>query len=356
MKLKDLGYSPFFENSRRTSCLGGLSVARVIAEHKEAYRVKNVTDEYLAKITGKQMFNASSREDYPAVGDWVSISELDPERAVIRGVLPRKTILKKKYSDKNATQVIAANIDVAFAVESVGRDYNLNRLERYFAIAKDGNIKPAIVLNKIDLAPQAELDSKISQINNRFKDIDVIPTSTVTDKGLDELAAYIKKGKTYCFLGSSGVGKSSLINKLLGEDAIKTSAVSEHTGRGKHTTSGRQMYFLKDGGIVIDNPGMREIGMADSSAGVKNVFDEISALAGKCKFSDCTHTHEPGCVVLDAVKHEKLDKDKHSNYLKLKKEAEYYQMTDLEKRRKDRKFGQFVRKLSRAKARDFPIR
>lgn len=345
MKLKDLGYSAFFESNRKTLGLDTYSVARVIAEHKEAYRVKSVTNEYLAKITGRQMFNASSREDYPAVGDWVAITELDSGQAVIHAVLPRKTMLRRKYSDKNATQVIAANIDITFAVESVDRDYNLNRLERCLAIAKDGNIKPAIVLNKIDLIHPAELNLKITQIKNRFKGVGVIPASAVTDKALDELTSYIRKGKTYCFLGSSGVGKSSLINKLLGTDNIRTNTISEHTGRGKHTTSGRGMYFLKNGGIVIDNPGMREIGMADSKSGVKNVFNEISALSKKCKFGDCTHMHEPGCAVLDAIKHGKLDEEKYSNYLKLKKEVDYYKMTQLEKRRKDRKFGKFVKKV-----------
>ncbi|MBU0533922.1 MAG: ribosome small subunit-dependent GTPase A [Candidatus Omnitrophica bacterium] len=343
MKLKDLGYRAFFESNRKLLGLGAYSVARVIAGHKEAYIVKNTTNEYLAKITGRQMFNASSRADYPAVGDWVSITEPDYERAVICGILPRKTMLKRKYSNETKTQVIAANIDVTFAVESVDRDYNLNRLERCLAIAKDGNIKPAIVLNKIDLIPPAELNIKITQINNRFKSIVVIPTSTIADKGLDKLTSYIKKGKTYCFLGSSGVGKSSLINKLLGTDNIKTNTISEHTGRGKHTTSGRGMYFLKNGGIVIDNPGMREIGMVDSKLGLKNVFNEISALAKKCGFSDCTHISEPGCAVLDAIKYNKLDENKYSNYLKLKKEVDYYQMTKLEKRRKDRKFGKFVK-------------
>ena len=344
MKLRDLGYNPFFENNRKNSGLDGFPVARVVAEYKEAYRVKNITAEYLAKITGKQMFNASSREDYPAVGDWVAITALDSERAVIRGVLSRKTTLKRKYSNKNETKTIAANIDVAFAVESVDRDYNLNRLERYFAIAKNGNIKPAVILNKIDLISKTELKLKMTQINNRFSGIDIIPTSTVTNKGLGELAAYIKEGKTYCFLGSSGVGKSSLINKLLGEDTIKTNVISEHTGKGKHTTSGREMYLLKNGGIVIDNPGMREIGMADSGSGIENAFKEISALSKKCKFRNCTHANEPGCAVLRAIKGNELDKNKYSNYLKLKKEVEYYEMTDLEKRRKDRKFGQFVKK------------
>ncbi|MHC4344201.1 MAG: GTPase RsgA, partial [Planctomycetota bacterium] len=218
IKLEDLGYGDCFESNRGTDAL---PVARTLAEHKEAYRVKNTDGEYLARITGKQMFNALSREDYPAVGDWVTITDLGEQKAVIHQILPRKTIIKRKASGKNDIQVIAANIDVAFVIESVDRDYNLNRFERYFAIARDGGIIPAIILNKIDLISNEELESRIDQIKNRFGDIDFITTSTVNNEGLDELKAYIVKGNTYCFLGSSGVGKSSLINKLIGKEVIK---------------------------------------------------------------------------------------------------------------------------------------
>jgi len=344
MELEDLGYSAFFESNLEKLDLDRYLTARVIAEYKEAYRVRSVTGEYLAKITGKQMFNALSRADYPAVGDWVSITELNKEQAVIHRVLPRKTILRRKYSGKQESQIIAANIDVAFVIESVDRDYNLNRFERYFVLAKDGDIKPAIVLNKIDLVSDTELNFKIDQIKDRFNDVDIIPTSAIVEQGLDELMRYITKGKTYCFLGSSGVGKSSLINKLLGRNAIKTKEISRSTGKGKHTTSGREMYFLENGGIVVDNPGMREVGMADSGTGIEDVFGEITALSKNCKYVDCTHTHEPGCAVLDAVKSKKLGENKYSNYVKLQKETEYYSMTELEKRRKDRRFGKFVKK------------
>ena len=339
MKIEGLGYSQYFEQKRKELGLEGFPVARVITEFKEAYRVKNANKEYLAKITGKQMFEASGREDYPAVGDWVAIEAVDNDHAVIRGLLPRLTVIKRKYGDR--TQIIATNIDIAFVVESVDRDYNLNRFERYFAIAESGGVKPAIILNKIDLLSKEESAEKLTELKSRFPDIDMFFTSSVNDEWLGDLKKYITKGKTYCFLGSSGVGKSTLINRLLGEDAIQTGNISSFSGRGKHITASRQMYVLPNGGIVIDNPGMREVGMADADQGIDSFFDEIVSLSEGCQYADCMHMHEPGCAVLEAVKSGKLDKNKYGNYVNLKKEAEHFEMDNIEKREKDRQFGKF---------------
>lgn len=347
MKIENIGYNNFFESNRKKLKLDEFSVARVIAEYKGAYKVKNQNGEYFAKVTGKKIFDAKSREDYPAVGDWVAIKEQDTEWAVIRDILPRQTLIRRKYNSKNGIQVIATNIDIAFIVESIGRDFNLNRFERYFSIANDGGVESAIILNKIDLISQEELDLKLTQIKSRFKDIDVILTSALNDTGLKQLRSHILPGKTYCFLGSSGVGKSSLINKLLGENAIETNDISFQTNRGKHTTTRREMYFLKNGGIVIDNPGMREVGMANTNEGVDNIFNEITELAMKCKFIDCSHISEPGCGVLLALKYGKLNAEKYSNYLNLKKEAEYYEMTEVERKKKDYKFGKFIKKAKK---------
>ena len=345
LTLEDLGYSDFFKTSRSELGFADKPIARVIAEYKEAYKVRDAEGEYVAKITGKQMFNAARREDYPAVGDWVALTEHDRDRAVIGGTLARKTLLKRKYSDKQDSQVIAANIYTAFIIESVDRDFSLNRFERYFVLANEGRIRPVVVLNKVDLISEPELDRLVDQLKERFKDVETIKTSTTTENGINELAASIERGATYCFLGSSGVGKSSLINRLLHTDEIRTQEIGATTKRGKHTTTAREMYFLAQGGIVIDNPGTREVGITAASSGIANAFDEIAQLASECKFSNCTHQHEKGCAVLKAIEDKRLDVKRYQNYLKLTKEAEHYELSDVEKRNKNRKFGQYIKKV-----------
>jgi ribosome biogenesis GTPase len=340
---EDLGYDYFFEHNRSQLQLEKYSVARVIAEHRGVYKIKNLNGEYSARVTGKQMLGRISRENFPAVGDWVAITELNKDQAIIYKILPRKTIVQRKSIDRGHIQIMATNVDVAFIVESIGRDYNLNRFERYFSIANSGGVKPAIILNKIDLIPKEELELKLAEIRKRFEDVDIITTSTINDKGLNDLENYITSKNTYCFLGSSGVGKSSLINKLLKKSIIKTGDVGIHNHRGKHVTTSREMYFLENGGIVIDNPGIREVGVVNTPSAIDSVFDEIRELAKKCKYVDCTHVHEPECEVLSALKSGKLDMQKYSNYINLKKEAEYNNISKFKKKEKEQKFGKFIK-------------
>jgi ribosome biogenesis GTPase / thiamine phosphate phosphatase len=341
--LKDLGYSNYFENNPSSISQKDIMLARIISEHKGLYILRNEVHEFSAKITGKMMFTASSREDYPAVGDWVLTKKSDKNSYVIKEILPRKSILQRKSAGNFDSQIIASNIDVAFIVQSLDRDYSLNRIERYLSLVKTENIKPVIILNKIDLISSVDLDKKIFEIITRFNDVDVYLTSTVTGKGINDLKNSTKQGLTYCLIGSSGVGKSSIINAFLGEDLIKTGKISSRANRGKHVTSSREIFILERGGLLIDTPGMREIGILDAETGIKDVFSEIDEISKGCRFSNCRHINEPDCAVLESVRSEDLDQDVYDNYIKLVKENEHNTMSKLEKRGKDKKIGKFIK-------------
>jgi len=276
------------------------------------------------------------------------------DQAIIHKILPRKTFLQRKAAGKDEPQPIAANIDVAFVVQAVDRDFNLNRFERYLTIISAGKIKPVIILNKIDLITKEALAEKVGQIRARFHDVAIETTSTADNTGIEKLGQMIKRGKTFCFVGSSGVGKSSIINKLLGQELLKTKMISTSTKKGKHVTTHRELFVLSNGGLVIDNPGIREVGVGDVGEAVANVFGDISELAKCCKFVDCTHDHEPGCAVLAALKAGDLSEGKYFNYIKLKKESDHYAMSTLEKRRKDRSFGRMVKKVMKHKKKNRP--
>lgn len=342
-KLEVLGYNQFFENARLKADVSIDCVARVIAEHKGAYDVIDLDGEHRATVSGKYMLNASQREDYPAVGDWVIIRDDAVDTRVIEAVLPRQTRLRKKYSGKDEAQLIATNIEVAFIVESMDRDYNINRFERYVVLSREGGVTPVIILNKSDLLSSEELNTRMSILKERFNNIDIITTSAIAENGLSSLLKYIKENVTYCFLGSSGVGKSSLINKLLSQDRIATKEIGKKTGRGRHTTTAREMYFMNGGGIIIDNPGSREVGVIDFGDGANDLFADIQKLALECKFKDCQHVNEKGCAVLVALNLGEINAGQYENYLKLRKETEHYEMSEYEKRQKDKKFGKFIK-------------
>ena len=346
MMLEELGFDSFFEEQCKRLGVDLDSIARVTAEYKESYRVRNSGGEFLAKVTGKHMFQAAAREDYPAAGDWVEIRKVDEGQALIHQILPRKTILKRKSAYSNDEQVIAANIDESFIVQAVERDFNLNRLERYFSIVIAGKIKPVILLNKIDLINQAELASLVARIEERFNHPSILNTSITPEHGIEELRNYLMKGKTYCFLGSSGVGKSSLINLLYGSEILKTKTISDFTQKGRHMTTTRELIMLENGSIVIDNPGMREVGMLEASGGIEELFSDIEAIAMKCKYPDCTHGSEPGCAIQGAIRAGELDQKRWESYLKLTAEDEFQEMTKAERRERERNKGKYYKKVS----------
>jgi len=264
MTLEDLGYNIELENYRKDQNLDSFEVGRIISEHKERYVVKTTNKEYDAEIIGNLRFSAIKRSDFPAVGDWVAFSEYDENNVLIYSIFPRKTIIERQAVGKQGEkQIIATNIDYALIVQAVERDFNINRIERYLTICYTSNVVPIIVLNKIDLISDTDLAKLITTVQERINQVPVIPISNESQKGIERLKQNIEKGKTYCLLGSSGVGKSTLLNNLSGEQLMKTNTISTSTNKGRHVTSHRELIVLKNGGILIDNPGMREVGIAD---------------------------------------------------------------------------------------------
>jgi len=344
MELEDLGYNHSIEKYRTENNLTGFEIGRVITEHKERYIVRTTQGEYEAEITGNLRFTARNREDFPAVGDWVAISVFDADMAVIHKIFPRYSIIKRQaVGSSGEVQVIAANIDYAFLVQALDRDFNINRLERYLIICNSSKVEPIIILSKADLSDEERIQEIVSAIKSRIENVKVIVISNSTQAGYDALTRVIERGKTYCLLGSSGVGKSTLLNNLSGKAVMVTDSISQRTNKGRHITTHRELYILDNGGILIDNPGMREVGIADTTNGLEVTFNKIVELSQQCKFEDCTHIHEKGCAVREAIENGELDQDSYENYLKMFKEKEHFESTLEERRKKDKSFGKFLK-------------
>jgi ribosome biogenesis GTPase len=344
MKLEDLGYNIKLEKFRTDNNLDNFEVGRVVEEHKERYKVRTISGVFEAEIIGNMRFTAKNREDFPAVGDWVALITYDQDFAIIHKILPRFSAIKRQAVGQFAEiQVIATNIDHAFIVQAVDRDFNINRLERYLTICNSSKVSPIIVLSKTDLLNENEISEIVEKIKDRIKNVPVIAISNETHDGYNEIEEVIEKGKTYCMLGSSGVGKSTLLNNLSGKTIMRTESISKSTNRGKHITSHRELIVLENGGILIDNPGMREVGIADSAGGLEITFDRIINLSLNCKFKDCTHKNEIGCSVLEAVEKGEIDKASYENYLKMEREKTYFESTIAERRKKEKIFGKIVK-------------
>ncbi len=353
MQLQDLGYNTQIENWATEYNTENFELARVITEHKERYIVKTDESEYEAEITGNLRFTAQGREDFPAVGDWVTISVFDKDSAIIHKVLPRFSIIKRQaVGSSHDFQIIATNIDYGLLVQAVDRDFNINRLERYLTICYASKVQPIIVLTKTDLISEEQIQEIKDKAKQRIKNVEVIAISSETLSGYDEIKAVIQAGKTYCLLGSSGVGKSTLINKLSGQDLMATNNISDSTNKGRHVTTHRELIILENGGILIDNPGMREVGIADEAEGLETTFDKIIELAKDCKYSDCTHTTESGCAVLEALENGDIDQASYENYLRLEREKEHYESTQAERRKKDKNFGKMLKNYKKSKKDD----
>jgi ribosome biogenesis GTPase len=352
--IKELGFDGWFQDQVDLEKKAEFEIARVIAVHKDSYEITNGENFILAELVGKLMFGAESSLDYPAVGDWVLAHFYNENTfAIIHEILPRKSLLKRKTPGKKIDfQLIAANIDTAFIMQSLDADFNLNRLERYMVMINEGNIQPIVLLSKSDLMTHTEIESKMNEIKKNMPHVQVLPFSNENGNRLDDVKRLLNPSQTYCLLGSSGVGKTTLLNNLIGESLFKTKTIREKDGKGRHATTYRQLIILDSGAMIIDTPGMRELGNMAVDSGLTDTFNEITILAEQCRYNDCRHINETGCAVLAALEEGTISEKRYQNYIKMKKESDYYEMSYLEKRKKDKAFGKFVKSVMKNKKDD----
>lgn len=318
----------------------GLFMARITEQHRNLYKVISERGELNATISGKFAYRAENQLNYPAVGDWVMIDRMDGAagNAVIHLVLPRKSMLARQAAGTaNAEQAIAANIDTIFICMSLNADFNLRRIERYLTIAWDSMATPVILLTKADLCEN--LQEKMKELSSVGMGVDVIACSSENESGYQAIRAQIMQGKTIAFVGSSGVGKSTIINRLMGRNVLETQKIREDDDKGRHTTTYRQLLLLPGGGIVIDTPGMRELQIYTGN--LSKTFEDIEEIAAACKYSDCTHGTEPGCMVQKAIKEGALSEERLRSYQKLQRELSYEGLNSrqLENEKINRMFG-----------------
>ena len=348
MDLFDLGFTKELTAFIRDNNLTDFSVGRVTQEHRERYVVSTGEKEYDAEITGNMRFTATSRVNFPAVGDWVTMTIYDADQAIIHKILPRKSILARQAVGKpGEIQIISTNIDFALIVQAISNNFNINRLERYLTICNSSNIEPVFVISKTDLATGNEIRDAIRNLEARDKNVKYILLSNMSHEGLDQILDFIQKGKTYCVVGSSGVGKSTLINNLLKKEILRTGDISHSTNKGRHITEHRELLVLENGGIIIDTPGMKELGVTDDLKGIESTFQDIHNIAQGCRFADCQHINETGCAVLEALKNGTINSESYENYRKILKEQERFQTTVAEKRKRDKVFGKMIKNYHR---------
>jgi len=322
LRLETFGWNDFFAGNFKPYAPQGYVAGRVAVQHKTQYEIYTENGELRAETTGKMQYEARGKDDLPVVGDWVVMRPREEGMATIYGILPRKSKFSRQAAGKKTEeQIVAANIDTVFLVAGLDGDYNLRRMERYLVVAWESGANPVIVLNKVDLCN--DIAQVIQEVDSIALGMPVVVMSALNDQGLDELLPHIKKGTTGALLGSSGVGKSTIINHLLGKEILKTQEVRETDDRGRHTTARRELILLPSGGLLMDTPGMRELQLWGGDEGIKDAFDDITELAQKCRFRDCRHGVEPDCAVQQALQGGALDPDRFESYLKLQKEIAY---------------------------------
>ena len=323
--IEDYGWSAVLQDAFAPHAAAGLSPARVVAHHRGLWRLVTSEGECAGRLSGRFAAEAAPGE-HPVVGDWLAIDRVDAEgNALIHALMTRKGAFARRAAGGVGVQIVAANVDVAFLVAGLNNDLNPRRLERYLVAARDSGAAPVVVLTKLDLT--SDLDSERQAVVDIAAGAPVVTLSALTGEGLEVLMRWLQPGVTAALLGSSGAGKSTLLNALAGEELMSTGAVREGDDRGRHTTTHRELFRLPGGALLIDTPGMRELGLTADDAALDQSFADITALMGKCKFSNCTHTAEPGCAILASLADESLNAARWQSYLKLQRELAFVERT-----------------------------
>jgi len=337
MELTHIGFNDKVKEAFEKIAKVNQIIGRISLEHKRIYRVWTVYGELLCEVSGKLAYGAQSREEYPAVGDWVILTPRSAEaKGTITNILPRKSKFSRKVAGNNTEeQIVAANVDTIFLVNSLNEDLNIRRLERYVTLTWESGASPVIVLTKADLA--ADLSEKLRVVESVALGIPVITISVVNNTGLDQLKTYLHPGKTVALLGSSGVGKSTLTNYLCGYEKQEVQEIRDTDAKGRHTTTNREMVLLPNNAILIDTPGMRELQLWNSEEGISNSFSEIEELAASCKFRDCQHEKEMGCAVKLAIEQGELEEERLQSYKKLLRELAFLERRQDKKAKSDEK-------------------
>ena len=345
INIKKYGFSKSFSNGILQD--NQLTPARILSQEKGFYRIISDKGKKLAEVSGKFQFQTTVSSDYPAVGDFVLVNWNESgNSAIIESLLPRKSaFIRKAAGGSQQEQVVAANIDIVFLCMALNNDFNLRRMERYISIAWDSGAMPVVVLTKSDLCD--DLEQKLAEVSTIAFGVDVLVTTSTEENRYEELLPFISEGKTIAFIGSSGVGKSTLINRLLGKELLKTNGL-RNDDKGRHTTTHRELFLLPSGGMVIDTPGMREFGMWDNDTGIERTFMDIEELAAQCKFRNCTHTNEPGCAIQKALTTGKLEINRWQSYQKLKAENDYMEDKEsymLAKGMREKQISKLIKKV-----------
>jgi ribosome biogenesis GTPase len=324
MDLQSLGAGQEIYGAFETYAAHGLTLGRVAAGQRDQYRIFTAGGECAAEASGALWYRTPDRAGMPVVGDWVAARVLD-DQAIVEAVLPRRTLFSRRAAGRREEeQPIAANIDLVFLVCGLDGDFNLRRLERYLTLASESGAQPVVVLNKADLC--SDLPVRLAETRSVARDAPVVTASARTATGIDGLTGFLLPGRTVALLGSSGVGKSTLVNRLVGEERLRTNDVRESDSRGRHTTTHRELVPLPGGGALIDTPGMRELQLWAGQDSVDRTFDEISAFAARCRFRDCSHAGEHGCAVEAAVRDQSISPERWESYRKLAAEARRHEL------------------------------